>query len=244
MVYALFSAALFVVGLLAVCSDLRQALGAVGVSGLVMASVAVVVPSIAGTESALPSALSGVGLIQLGSSFLAGVIAGAPLVLVYQAVSVLGRTIDFSAGLLIAEQLVPGSMERQSPTQSVFMLGATALFLSPELASMTLLSYSGVLPLNLSTGIEVSQIFYLLGESLRVGVRLALPVVCVLVVFEIGIGMFSRYLQAMSLAADVPSLKLAMAVLLLALCGDSLLERSVGSAIGLVERGRALHVQR
>jgi flagellar biosynthesis protein FliR len=220
MITLLFSAPLFVLGLLSINSELRQLLGIAGAGALVLANIVV---TFSAEPAAQPNVLTSDGIVRLGSAFLAGVLTGIPLALVYQAVSIFGRVIDLSAGLLIAEQLQPGSMERQSPTQSLLVIGAAALIFLPEMFSRVAHGFMHTqCELSLSS-LDLNTVLFLTGESLQRGVVMALPVVGLLLTLELGVGLFGRYLQPINLAPELPALKLLLSVLFIAFCGGSLL---------------------
>ena len=241
MLLSIFAVVLFLLGLLSINPELRRLLTPIGIGGLVAANL-----SVAFSSDALNTSLAadGVGFLRLACAFVSGFIAGLPLALVFHSISVFGRVIDLSAGLLIAEQLQPGMQERQSPSQSLLILGASALLFTPELFSTFGVNLClARLPQSIPV-LNLNGIFLLVGESLWGGVSFALPVVGLLFILELGATLFGRFLQPVNIASELPPTKLILVIAFLVVCGGPLIGHSVEGLARFYWEVSSFHVQR
>lgn len=240
MFISLFATGLALLGLFSINGELRRILSPVGIGGIVVANLAISL----GSQHTTSVNGEGEGILRLISAFASGVIAGIPLALVFHAVSVLGRLLDLSAGLLIAEQLQPGMQERQSPSQSLLLSAAAVLMFSPELFSV-FGKHLGIvaLPLNIPQ-LDLNGIFIMVGESLKCGLSLALPVVGLVFFVELAATLFSRFLQPVNIASELAPIKLILVIGFLVVYGGSFSANSLDKLSQLLHAAPSYYVKR
>ncbi|MEX2215508.1 MAG: flagellar biosynthetic protein FliR [Phycisphaeraceae bacterium] len=170
----------------------------IGVSMLlVLALLPALSPAVVGAAN-----LSGITyFLYFGKELLIGLTMAKMIDLLYQTFVAFGSIVDLSRGATIASVFDPISQQQESILGLFFMQCGIVLFLAlgghmvviEALAdSVTTMPPTQLLPARLQGATAVTQILVLFGEMLIVAVKLAAPVLAVILLLDVVLGLLNR----------------------------------------------------
>lgn len=181
--------------------------------------ISVTIREIGGQE--LPGNFEMIGL--LGKEVLIGLLLGLVLGVPFWAAMVAGDVIDLQRGASMATLIDPGSEGETSPTGTLFFLFALLLLASSDWFRDILLgglyqSYTiwpVLTPLPTIAPQSGGLLLELLGNVMRIGLVLALPIFASLLLTEISLAVVGRYLPQINIMFVAMSVKQVVYVILL-----------------------------